>query len=110
MVLNIYGDAKDIKLMDDEITSIKKKYNSYYKKYNNLNKILLNEDYYDDNEKEKIIKKIKKYQEKINEKKAFVNLQIIAIKVIIDYISSIKENNNDISYLQNYISNLKRFL
>ena len=50
MVLNIYGDAKDIKIMDDEITSIKKKYNSYYEKYNNLNKILLNEDYYDDNE------------------------------------------------------------
>ena len=110
MVLNIYGDAKDIKIMDDEITSIKKKYNSYYEKYNNLNKILLNEDYYDDNEKEKIIKKIKKYQEKINEKKEFVNLQIIAIKVIIDYISSIKKNSNDISYLQNYISNLKRFL
>jgi valyl-tRNA synthetase len=110
MVLNIYGDAKDIKIMDDEISSIKKKYNSYYKKYNNLNKILLNEDYYDDNEKEKIIKKIKNYQEKINEKKEFVNLQIMAIKVIIDYISSIKKNSNDISYLQNYISNLKKFL
>lgn len=110
MVLNIYGDAKDIKLMDDEITSIKKKYNLYYKKYYNLNKILLNKDYYDDYEKEKIIKKIKKYEEKINEKKEFINLQIIAIKIIIDYISSIKKNSNDISYLQNYISNLKKFL
>jgi len=110
MVLNIYGDAKDIKFMDDEISSIKKKYNSYYKNYNTLNDILLNEDYYDDDEKEKIIKKIKKYEDKINEKKKLINLQIIAIKLIINYISSIKKNSNDITYLENYISDLKKYL
>tara|TARA_Y100000992_G_scaffold226348_2_gene157950 strand:+ start:8250 stop:8582 length:333 start_codon:yes stop_codon:yes gene_type:complete len=106
MVLNIYGDAKDIKIMDDEISIIKKKYNSYYQKYNNLNNILINKEYYDDNEKCKIMKKIKRYEEIINEKKEFINLQIIAINVIINYISSIKKNNNDIIILQNYIKDL----